>query len=294
MNVPWEGEKCIICLLEKELCEEHIILDSLGGKLTCNFLCRDCNSLLGHGIEAKAKSDPSILLAMKHLAQKIPDLAKDISENHSHLGHSEAGVSHGYFRNGEFRVKSKKLEDGSLIQPTDDARRSISKILSKSSKSRPERNAAIEKFDSAPENIRIEISPGLAVVKWTIEKLEFDLSRAELMNPLVPLKIAYEFLALHLGNGIYDESSSLQEVRDCFINQSMNDDSVKVERLASNEYLPFHGIAFDGNDPYAKVDIRLFGWLAFKVHFLKLAVGGNRFVYTHELDTNDELVNIIE
>lgn len=293
MNIPWEDKKCILCLLEKELCEEHILLDSLGGKLTCNFLCRDCNSLLGHSAEARAKSDPSILLSMRHLAEKIPELSKKITESHPHLGYSKEGVSSGYFRNGEFKVKSKKLKDESLIQPTEDARKTISKILKKSSLSCSEFDAAIEKFDDIAENTKIEISPGLEVVKWTVDKLEFDLSKAELMSPLVPLKIAYEFLALHLGSSIYHESLQLQEIRDCLINQTMNDSAVRVERLTSNKYLPFHGIVFKGNDPYSIVDIRLFGWLAFTVHFLKLSVGGPRFVYTHELDTNNEVVDIV-
>jgi hypothetical protein len=61
-----------------------------------------------------------------------------------------------------------------------------------------------------------------------------------------------------------------------------------------NKYEPFHGIVFEGNDPYAKVLIRLFGWLAFRVHFLRLACSGSRFVYTHRLDEQQEHVGQAE
>ena len=48
-----------------------------------------------------------------------------------------------------------------------------------------------------------------------------------------------------------------------------------------------------GNSPHATVLIRLFGWLAFRVHFLRLTVDGPRLSYKHDLDTNQDeiLVN---
>ena len=61
--------------------------------------------------------------------------------------------------------------------------------------------------------------------------------------------------------------------------------TLEVLRLNASEYKPFHGICFEGNDPYTRVLIRLFGWLAFRVHFRRLAVSGPRFVYTQSLAT---------
>lgn len=105
-----------------------MIPDALGGKLTCSFLCRECNSKLGKDLESKARSDPSILLAVKNLQQKIPSLASDIIGSHPHISHSKPGTNKGYIKNGEYKVKSQKLEDGSLIQPTIDARNSVLKF----------------------------------------------------------------------------------------------------------------------------------------------------------------------
>ena len=50
-------------------------------------------------------------------------------------------------------------------------------------------------------------------MKWSIEKIDLDFSDSRLMSPLVPLKIAFEFLACHLGTAIYDEAHQLQELR---------------------------------------------------------------------------------
>ena len=102
-----------------------------------------------------------------------------------------------------------------------------------------------------------------------------------------PLKIAYEFLALHLGTAVYTDAPPLAELRKVLRQGVENHTCFSVERLTASDYKPFHGLVFEGNDPYAKVLIRLFGWLAFRVHFKHLAVGGDRFQYTHLLDSNE-------
>lgn len=245
-------------------------------------------------MESKAKSDPSILLAVKKLQPEIPSLTSEIIGSHPHISHSEPGTNRGYVKNGEYRVKAKKLEDGSLIQPTTDARNSILKTLKRAGHDEEAIFKAMHTFDSVPENEKIELVPDLEVVKWSINKLELDLSSAHLMNPLIPAKTAYEFLACHLSSAIYEDVKQLSDIRDSFIKCELNPDIIKVERLTSNRYEPFHGIYFEGNDPHAKVQVRLFGWLVFRVHFLKLSVGGPRFIYTHKLDNNEEDVRIID
>jgi hypothetical protein len=62
----------------------------------------------------------------------------------------------------------------------------------------------------------------------------------------------------------------------------------EVERLHAPDANPFHGLVFEGNLPYAKVQVRLFGQLAFRVHFKRLAVHGPRGMYTHDLRSNEE------
>jgi hypothetical protein len=249
---------------------------------------------LGHDLEASARSDPSILLAAKNLAGKIPSLAKALMESHPHIGQSQPGPARGYIQNGKFRVRSQTLDDGSLIQPTDDARKSIAKILRKSGFEEAPIRKAVVALDEAPEDEKVEIIPGLMVAKWSIQKVMMDLSKAKMMDPLIPAKTAYEFLACHIGNAIYDDAQQLFEIRKALLKMGGLSEAIRVDRLSSNSYEPFHGICFEGNDPYAKVQIRLFGWLAFRVHFLRLSIGGPRFVYTHKLDKGIERVDVID
>lgn len=294
MKIPWPGNRCILCLRKEILCEEHLIPKSLGGRLTSNFLCQSCNSTLGYDLESAAKSDPNILLAVKAFEKQIPSLANALIESQPHIGQSKPGSVRGHIKDGEFRVFPKKLDDGSLIQPTDDARKTIMKTLKKKGYEEIPIQKAMEVFDNAPEDKMVEVIPGHEVVKWSVQNLNIDLSGTQIMDPLIPAKIAYEFMACHIGTAIYSNFKHLSQVRHCFTNRIVNLKAIQVDRPLSNRHEPFHGICFEGNNPYAKIQIRLFGSLAFRVHFLHLSIGGPRFVYTHRLDTGKDRLDQID
>jgi hypothetical protein len=150
---------------------------------------------------------------------------------------------------------------------------------------------ALQRLDAAPENAPVELSRSVTVVKWAVEKLEVSLD-GPLLNPVVPAKTAYEFLALHLGGAIYERVPCLDAIRAALSTGSIDERQIQVERLHAPEAKPFHGIVFEGNSPYAKVQVRLFGKLAFRVHFKHLSVGGSRASYTHDLESNEE--NVLE
>jgi hypothetical protein len=224
----------------------------------------------------------------------MPKLAKKLSENQPVLVQGPGGQERGKIRRGEVRVTSRRAADSSLIQPTDHARKSVETILSKSGVGEIPLAEVLRKFDETSDNHKITLAPGLEVVKWGIEKIDLDFSESRLMSPMVPLKIAFEFLACHLGTAIYDKAHQMQEVRIALREMVEDDLCFEVERLHAAEYKPFHGVCFEGNDPYARVLIRLFGWLAFRVHFRRLAVGGPRFVYTQSLATGSEDLRVLE
>ena len=273
---------------ETPLSKEHIIPEAFGGILTCSLLCSDCNSNLGFSIEAEAKTDPSIRIAVANLRSQIPELADRFMENQNFISHGPGGTEQGTFRDGEFRVRSRTSEDGSLVQPTDRARESIKKILRKDGADQAAIREALRKFDEGGENERIRLAFGVEATRWAVEKINHDLSGSSPLTPLVPLKIAYEFVACHLGTAIYDEALQMQEIRTMLLEGVKDHPSFEVERLEAPEYKPFHGICFEGNDPYGKVLIRLFGRLAYRVHFRWLAFDGSRFVYTHCLATHED------
>lgn len=111
MKIPWEAALCIICLEAGELTEEHIIPAAIGGKLTCRFLCKDCNSRLGSQIEATVKSDPTLQLLAGRLASKIPKLSTELLAGQAYVSVGPGGSSKGFIKDGEFIIQSQKLED---------------------------------------------------------------------------------------------------------------------------------------------------------------------------------------
>lgn len=295
MKIPWFGNQCILCPKSENLSEEHIIPESIGGRLTVRFLCTKCNSNLGRFVENAAKSDPSIRIALENLSTDIPELYSSIIEKQPFYAHSKAGRVPGFLNKGHFSVQSKKNPDNSLVQPTENARKSIKIMLERQGCTKSQIENALSKFDNAPSNKITELHPGLEASKWDIEKIELNFNKTSLMNPLIPLKIAFEFIACHLGSTIYSLEPQLEEIRKAFSEQDTNDNGCfQVDRLNAGEYKPFHGIVFEGNNPHAQIQIRLFGWLAFRVHFKRLQVHAPRLAYTHFLDTNIEYLRIIE
>ena len=285
MKIPWRDTRCIICLNEDvRLSTEHLIPQALGGRLTCDFLCRACNSRLGYNLEASVRSDPAVLLAAKNLSGRVPKLPTRLIENHPHVGRAEHGPVPGYMRNGEFRAKPCELGDGSIVQAKDRARESIATMLRRSGQAVA---PALAAFDGAPENKRVEIAPGLDIAHWTVHDIELDLNTSQSMDQVVPVKIAFEFLAICVGTAVYGGDAQLSEVRRVLTTCNLDSDAIKVERRHSGQYKPFHGICIDTTVPHVTVQVRLFGWLAFLVHFHHLCVDES-FVYTHALDSASE------
>ncbi len=273
--------------------DEHLIPEALGGRLISAFLCRDCNSQLGHRAEAAARHDPTIRLLVNGLSKEIPILAQSILHKQRVVSASPGGKASGYVRDGEFVVEAHKKDDGSLIQPTPQARQSIETMLKRQGYDAPFQAEALARFDQAADNARVELAPGLEVVKWQITGIELALD-GPLMDPVVPIKTAYEFLACHLGTGICEEAPPLKEVRRVLNGGEIDPSQILVERLHAPQSRSFHGIIFEGNHPHARVQVRFFGKLAFRIHFQRLAVGGPRGQYTHDLAANEESIRQVD
>ena len=282
-------ERCVLCLQTEPLTLEHVIPEALGGRLTSRFLCKGCNSRLGHALEGKAKTDPTVRLLAQQLKPLIPTLATTLERGQRYLVKGPGPSSVGYIKDGVLRVQASKLADSSLIQDTPEASTSIASMLSRDGASPVEIAAALRLFASAPENTLISISKNIDVIKWSVEHVELSLD-GDLMNSLVPAKSAYEFLALHVGSAIYEESPPLKAIRQALRTTKLNEEHIRVERLHAIDAKPFHGLVFEGNAPHARVQVRLFGKLALRVHFPRLSIGGSRGMYTHDLESNEEHV----
>lgn len=294
MRADWPAAQCILCLEEGVLCEEHLIPHALGGAFKCHFLCRRCNSRFGSDVEAAAKSDPSILLAARKLHGDIPKLSQRLIDSHPHVSTGEGPRASGHIRDGAFWVRRQERDDGMLILPTDEVRRAISTILKRDGCGEAPIKRAVETFERMPENRRTSIAHGLDVVKWSVEQIEVDLSQSKLIDPLLPAKIAFEFLALCAGEAICAHDWPLPELRRILKTGTGWDDMIlRVERCHAGDARPFHGICNEENSAYSQIQVRLFGCLAYRVHFPRLYIGGPRFAYTHWLHTPKEDLRMI-
>jgi HNH endonuclease len=287
MKLPWFGKQCIVCLKHRPLSLEHVIPYSLGGDLCCDFICKPCNDVFGSTFEARAKTDPAIRLAVANLHQELPAaIYQRIEDGQEWAVQSGPIPGRAIFRAGELVPKPFRHTDGSLMVATKDAPGHIERIARKNGYDAEIVRAASAHLSNIPERKKVELLPGLTIIDWPTDKAEPDLCGSP-VDDLVLVKTAFEFLALMAGTAIYSDAPSLNEIRGV-LKGSGETGGFRVERLLGPNYGPFHGLYFEGNDPYAKIQVRLFGRLAFRVHFDRLALDGPKIVYTHDLKTGDQ------
>lgn len=213
MRAHWPYNRCILCLEARLLTDEHLIPESLAGRLISAFLCRSCNSSLGHRYEHAARQDPTVRLLANQLHEVIPHIASAMAENQTHVAIGPGpGTKTGFVKNGEFHITPRQEADGSLIQTTPAAKGTIARMLQKGGYNAHFIADALQRLDGAPDNVEVEITPAIRVVKWEIRDVKLALTGPPI-DPVVPVKTAYEFLALHMGSAVYGNSPPLEETR---------------------------------------------------------------------------------
>lgn len=113
-----------------------------------------------------------------------------------------------------------------------------------------------------------------------------DLKGGEALTPLISLKIAYEFAALSFGSTmLVHDNPALREIRRALLQGDAGSPVFNVQEMIARDRTPrpFHGIALEENKPYSVIQVRLFGYLAYRVHFPNLALQREPFGYTHDL-----------
>jgi HNH endonuclease len=282
-------DRCIVCLNgptfsnRLTFSEEHIIPRALGGRLTCEFLCKSCNDSFGSSFEAKAKSDPSIRLAIQELRTELPALYAAIEKGQKHLILTGVGPLAAYYRNGWVQNEGTRLNDGSLIVPDHATEHHLKKMMTRDGLGLSEIERALAIFRDAPFEEKAKLTTEITVVKRQSAYGGPNLAKGELLDPLVALKIAYEYSVLLMGVAALDDQIHFNELRRCLQEKDINSQSFKVERLQAEKHDPFHGIGFEGNKPHVTIQIRLFGLIAYRVHFVGLSFNLDPTYYTHNL-----------
>jgi hypothetical protein len=267
--------------------EEHVIPEQVGGKLTLFFLCKGCNSDLGSEVEGAVKKDPSIRIAVDRLAEKIPALAKAMRHGQEFVGQGPLGEIRGTVKNGAFKMAAARGPKGSLDLDLRESRKNIRHRLKKRGLDAAALDEAMARFDTAPLDVPVALPGGIGIIQRQVSLTLAPVLSGPLLDERVLLKIAYESLALHIGNDIYSDVPALNELRAAIWDGKARTDFHEIQYWMSRDYTPVHGIAFIGL-PYAGVTICLFDWLRYRVHLKRIAVNPPNWGYSHRLDTGEE------
>lgn len=75
---------CILCRNERELTEEHIVPDCVGGTLKPKLLCKDCNSVLGSTIDGPFSN--TVLVQLPRQSLQIPGKSGKVPNAFANFG----------------------------------------------------------------------------------------------------------------------------------------------------------------------------------------------------------------
>lgn len=288
MKIKFDFDKCILCLKNSTDSWEHIIPKIIGGRLQVKVLCSDCNNSLGSKLISKVKIDPSIRLAVMNLKQEIPELFEAIEQHQIYVSKDKNNsLIKSRYKNSKLEIVPHKKENGSLVIDTDKANNNIAQMLRKDGLSEDEISEKIQTFQKLEDNKIIQLSKTVKVVKLPIESILPSLQGPSLDEKVITL-IAYEFLSLLIGNLIYDDK--LDFIRK-FIKEGKTSKKLVIEYLKSRHYDPYHKIYLELLENEIIVNIILFRWLVYKVHFKGFKLTSADFVYFEDLRNKKTLIS---
>jgi hypothetical protein len=272
--------------------EAHVIPASVGGELSVFCLCKRCNNEMGR-MEALLAKDISVRRHVKYaLRSRLPAKLRDaiLKGEQYFADHEEYG-----------RVFAVVDESGEL-QPRQsttvkDDEHTLAQALAELDRvgASDERRAELcDQFERAEPGAWIEVRPGYRIQRlldWT------DVSFRESLNdPMVghevPLGIAYLYLALCLGERVYD--TALAPVRKALTNAIEGDTRNAYEllprdrRMGTDKVEPIHLLRARNDADGVIVTLQIFRDLAWPVRFPNVSLHGKQTLYRMDVERNEE------
>lgn len=263
MNIDLEFDKCIYCLENKADTWEHIIPESIGGRLQLNILCSKCNSELGSRLISKVKEDPSIRLAIHNLKQDIPDLFESMEHNQIYMAKdNNKNIVKFRYKDSKLQIIEEEKKDGIKVLNDRNTINYIEKKLTENGMSKNEVASKIHLFRELGSDNPILLSKQLKAEKKSLNSVSPDLEKPLLDEKFILLMV-YEFMSIFLRDTICDEKFDF--IRK-FIKNNEKSDRIIIEHLITGEYSPSHDISIGFLKEEVKIVIVLFGWLVKRVH----------------------------
>lgn len=296
MRIDWPDERCIICLgmprdddAMSQRTDAHVIPESVGGKLSAVFLCKRCNSRMGEA-EAILPRDISVRLILDQVADQLPEeLVAGIRYRQSCFADTDeyGRVEAGFDTQGELLPKQSEA-----IKDDENTLKQIAADLSRHGKSAAEIAAAQATFHDAAPGEWVEVRPGHRVQKhidWS--KIGFKPKLNDPITPLhVPVGIAYLYLAICLGERVYD--NTLEPVRKALC-MALDGDSAAADALCANRHgtrivETKHLLRTKPDDGGTLVTFQVFRDLVWPVRFPDVVVRGEQTLYWVDVATGEE------
>jgi hypothetical protein len=290
MSIDKSLLRCVLCNQAPSDSYEHIIPDCIGGTLQVQILCADCNSKLGSQVVSAAKKDLVIRLAIIALKDEIPNVYNAFEESQPYVGVTKAGDRIQFRKNGDnFVARHTSLPD-SVITDSKVAKRNLKKEMLRKGVSQKQVAEAIDRISALPPDLHIPISDEIFVCRPSLKDFDIDYKYDEIDDRFASL-IAYEFLALLIGDDIYDWY--FDEIR-AYLRDGEPCSKVKVERFRVDRqgYRPIHTLMLNPMPQETIVDIILFDWIWYRVTYSKLCVHTRPYVYRDII--SDRVVQLAE
>jgi len=118
----------------------------------------------------------------------------------------------------------------------------------------------LDLFDHAPDDVSVAFDESLTAIKRSHGDPRPAVGGSFIEDGPV-LKVAYEFLACHLGEAIY--RAELDAVRAAILTPPGRAGAYVIEGIRGEKYLTIHGLALQAAMPHVVVQTRLFGWWDF-------------------------------
>lgn len=287
MKITWQFDKCILCLKAPPNTFEHIIPESIGGRLQSYILCKKCNDITGSKLISKVKQDPSIRIALRNLSNKVPDLEESVENGQIYIGRDINNNLLTFIRKkSEFKVQEKKKRDDSLILDTKKVeKKHLKKILKKRGFKDSEILEKIDSFKKLENNIKVKLTEKEKIVKWGVQEFELCLSGPIIDNRAIIL-ISYNYLSLLIGKLIYGQR--LEFLRN-YILDGVESEKISIQRFRTRKYSPFHQICPEFFTSKVILTIILFGYMVFKVNLNISLPKVQDYVYLEDLENKKTL-----
>jgi HNH endonuclease len=274
MELVWPHRRCILCCREHDIdrvpfSQAHLIPESIGGFAWAWTKCKECNEQVGHSIESAVVKDDGVRIAIDNLRSQLPELARKFDRRTRWIADTANGLIEARWREGAFDLLTAKDEEsGARRQSKERARAGLAKRLQREQRGDAEIEAALALFDAAESGVPFDIY-GETFEHGTVGSgFRLPLDGAPVSDAF-PSLIAFHFLALSLGESVYD--ARLNTLRKAIRQGEPQSDWHVAESGFERRYVPEHLVGFAQCEPHVVVRVQLFGWSVWRVHFPRLA-----------------------